>query len=505
MSVSIVENPVADDADPAPAAHPRGHLLDPWVIAALTAVISGAWAGRPSLWFDEGATITASASRTLPELWKLLGHIDAVHGLYYLLMHGWFAIFPATEFWSRVPSALAVGAAAAGVVVFAKQFCGRTTAVCAGAVFAILPRITWAGIEARSSALVVAVAAWLTVLVVAAVRRNRARLWVSYALLLMVAILVNVNMVLLVAVYGAILPLLSPRGARKWPAIWLSVASVVALGGQIHTVIATTWILGVAMPSGYPHPPAVRRELFDRVCRGVPLFRAAQDMGVSTTRAWVWWRDAGAMKLHIGGRGEGERGLVEAGNMSLPGGRGHRLSVEERVEIMRGRDAGLSDAEIADQLGRDRTTIYRETRRNCNADGDYHALMAHARAGEKARRPKEFKLNDPQLCAAIERWMDDGWSPKLIAEMLARDHPDDKLARVSHETIYTCLYVQGRGQLRAELNKCLSTKRTARKPRGSTERRGKFSDVITISQRPAVVDDRAVPGHWESQWCCQAA
>lgn len=232
MSVSIVENPVADDADPAPAAHPRGHLLDPWVIAALTAVISGAWAGRPSLWFDEGATITASASRTLPELWKLLGHIDAVHGLYYLLMHGWFAIFPATEFWSRVPSALAVGAAAAGVVVFAQQFCGRTTAVCAGAVFAILPRITWAGIEARSSALVVAVAAWLTVLVVAAVRRNRAQLWVSYALLLMVAILVNVNMVLLVAVYGAILPLLSPRGARKWPAIWLSVASVVALGAM---------------------------------------------------------------------------------------------------------------------------------------------------------------------------------------------------------------------------------------------------------------------------------
>ena len=93
--------------------------------------------------------------------------------------------------------------------------------------------------------------------------------------------------------------------------------------------------------------------------------------------------------------------------------------------------------------------------------------------------------------------MDDGWSPKLIAEMLARDHPDDRLAQVSHETIYQCLYVQGRGQLRADLNKCLSTKRAARKPRGRTERRGKFSEVITISQRPAVVDDRAVPGHWE--------
>lgn len=152
-----------------------------------------------------------------------------MHGLYYLLMHGWFAVFPPTEFWSRLPSALAVGAAAAGVVVFAKQFSGRGTALCAGAVFAILPRVTWAGIEARSSALVVAVAAWLTVLVVAATRHNRARLWVSYALLLMVAILVNVNMVLLVLVYAAVLPLIAtavaPGRPRKWPAIWLGVAS----------------------------------------------------------------------------------------------------------------------------------------------------------------------------------------------------------------------------------------------------------------------------------------
>jgi mannosyltransferase len=232
MSLSTVENPVADDAEPAPAARARGRLLDPWAVAALTAVISGAWAARPSLWFDEGATITAAASRTLPELWKLLGHIDAVHGFYYLLMHGWFAIFPPTEFWSRAPSALAVGAAAAGVVVFAKQFSGRGTALCAGAIFAILPRVTWAGIEARSSALVVAVAAWLTVLLVAAVRRNRAQQWVSYALLLMVAILVNVNLVLLVLVYAAIFPLLAPGRPRKWPAIWLAVTSVVALGAM---------------------------------------------------------------------------------------------------------------------------------------------------------------------------------------------------------------------------------------------------------------------------------
>lgn len=204
------------------------------------------------------------------------------------------------------------------------------------------------------------------------------------------------------------------------------------------------------------------------------------------------------------GRG-GRLGLLEPGNMFLPGGAGHRISVKERVEIMRGRDAGLSNAEIAKRLGRDRTTIYREIRRNCNADGDYHALLAHARASQNAKRPKEFKLNDTRLCAAIERWMDDGWSPKLIAQMLARDHRDERLVRVSHETIYKCLYVQSRGQLRADLNKCLSTKRGTRKPRDHTARRGKFSDVITISQRPAEVDDRAVPGHWESQCFCQAA
>jgi mannosyltransferase len=232
MSVTIVEDPVAGDAEPAAPQRPRGSSLDPWVTAALAAIISGACAGRPSLWFDEGATISASASRTLPELWKLLGHIDAVHGLYYLLMHGWFAIFPPTEFWSRVPSCLAVGAAAAGVVVFGKQFSGRTTALCAGAVFAILPRMTWAGIEARSSALTAAVAVWLTVLLVAAVRRNRARLWVAYALVLMVSILVSINTVLLVAVYAAMLPVLAPRQGRRWPAVWLAVCSAAALGAM---------------------------------------------------------------------------------------------------------------------------------------------------------------------------------------------------------------------------------------------------------------------------------
>jgi mannosyltransferase len=231
MAVSTVEQRAADIAgEPAPA-RPRGRLLDPWAIAVFAAGISGAWACRPSLWFDESATISASASRTLPELWKLLGHIDAVHGLYYLLMHGWFAIFPPTEFWSRVPSALAIGAAAAGVTVFTRQFVpGRATAVCAGVVFAILPRTTWAGMEARSYAFAAAAAIWLTVLLVTAVRRNRPRLWVSYALALVLSILLNLNLVLLVLVYAVMLPLLAPKKSRKSPVIWWAVSSAVAVG-----------------------------------------------------------------------------------------------------------------------------------------------------------------------------------------------------------------------------------------------------------------------------------
>jgi len=176
------------------------------------------------------------------------------------------------------------------------------------------------------------------------------------------------------------------------------------------------------------------------------------------------------------------------------------------VEIMRGLDAGLGFAEIGERIGRDRTVVWREYRRNCLPSGDYHALMAHAFATQKARRPKAFKLGDHPLCAAIEDWMGDGWSPKLIADVLARVYGDDKLMRVSHETIYQCLYVQTRGTLRADLHRCLSTKRSARKPRGSTKRTGVYGDeVFTISDRPAEAADRAVPGHWEGDLILGAA
>lgn len=202
-----------------------GRLADPLGVAMLAFVVSAAGAARPSLWFDEAATISAS-TRSVPELWRLLHNIDAVHGLYYLAMHGWFAIFPATEFWSRLSSCLAIGIAAAGVVVVGKQFSTRTVAVCAGIVFAILPRITWAGIEARSYALTAAAAVWLTVLVVAAARRNAATLWPLYGLALVVSTLLNVFVVLMVLVHAVVVPVV----AKKRPTVvWWVVTSTVAL------------------------------------------------------------------------------------------------------------------------------------------------------------------------------------------------------------------------------------------------------------------------------------
>jgi IS30 family transposase len=250
------------------------------------------------------------------------------------------------------------------------------------------------------------------------------------------------------------------------------------------------------MPSGYPFPRSVRREFFDLVCQGMSVTQAERRVGVSFLTGSRWWREAGAMKL---GSNQWCSGLANPGDVSRPGGPGHRLGAAERVTIMRGRDAGLSHADIAKKIGRDRTVVYREIRRNTNADGDYHALMAHARAADRAHRPKPFKLTDNPVCALIEAWMDEGWSPKLIADMLAREHPDDRLARVSHETIYKCLYVQARGSLRADLHRCLSTKRAARKPRGRATSHGVYppGSVLTISDRPAEAADRAVPGHWE--------
>lgn len=164
--------------------------------------MSLAGAGRPSFWYDEAATISASYSRPLIALWQMLGDVDAVHGLYYVLMHGWFTIAPPTEFWSRVPSGLAVGVAAAGVVVLGRQLSSGGVGLTAGVVCAILPRATWAGIEARPYALTMVLAVWLTVVLVWASGRESRWAWTGYGALLAVSILFDVYLALLVPAHA---------------------------------------------------------------------------------------------------------------------------------------------------------------------------------------------------------------------------------------------------------------------------------------------------------------
>lgn len=176
---------------------------------------------------------------------------------------------------------------------------------------------------------------------------------------------------------------------------------------------------------------------------------------------------------------------------------GFRLSFEDRVEIAVGIARGETNGEIARRLGRHPSTIGREIGR-CQSRGRYQAWTAQRKADRLSRRPKEHKLAQcPRLLAEVEAGLEKRWSPEQISAKLKVDHPDDLEMRISHETIYLSLFVQSRGELRRELAACLRTGRRTRKPQGRAETRGRIKDMVSISERPAEVEDRAVPGHWE--------
>jgi len=173
-----------------------------------------------------------------------------------------------------------------------------------------------------------------------------------------------------------------------------------------------------------------------------------------------------------------------------------RLTLADREEIILGLRAGESFTVIAARLGKAVSTVSREVAANGGRD-QYRAWRAHARPREQARRPKTPKLACPQLAAQVATWLDQWWSPVQIARRLRIEYPGDPMMRVSHETIYQALYVQGRGELRRELARCLRTGRAKRRPRGRDGRSGHIKDMVMISERPAEAEDRAVPGHWE--------
>jgi transposase, IS30 family len=173
------------------------------------------------------------------------------------------------------------------------------------------------------------------------------------------------------------------------------------------------------------------------------------------------------------------------------------LSLDDRIEIRIGLEQGLSLRAIARRLGRNPSTVCREV----NANGgrhNYTPTSAHRRAHERVRRPKITKLAaNPELCARVVADLKQLWSPEQIANRLRDEFGDDHSMRISHETIYKTLYVQGRGELRRELARCLRTGRARRVSRARLEKRGRNPGMVMISERPPEVDDRAVPGHWE--------
>ena len=176
--------------------------------------------------------------------------------------------------------------------------------------------------------------------------------------------------------------------------------------------------------------------------------------------------------------------------------RSGNLTIEERESILIGLHRGDSLAFIARALGRPTSTVSREVARNGGRAG-YSAWSAHEHAQRQARRPKPCKLRAGRLHAEVSRGLKRWWSPDEISRRLVVDFPDDPEMRVSHETIYQSLFVQGRGELRRELARCLRSGRTTRLSRDRPARRGRMSDLVTIAERPAEVEDRAVPGHWE--------
>src|SRR5829696_1874413 len=300
-----------------------------------------------------------------------------------------------------------------------------------------------------------------------------------------------------------------------------------------------TWVEEVAMnrrkrrsdrsgrkPLPSPGRPPVagreeRRLFWAAIAAGVSSEDAAASAGVPQAVGARWFRKAGGMAPAMF--------MASAEPLS-----GRYLSFAEREEIALMRAQGHSMQEVARRIGRAASTVSRELRRNAATRSgglEYRATTAQWHAERSARRPKPAKLAlNPALRAYVQerlagmvvapsgaaiagpsvswkgrrhgrrqerRWAR-AWSPEQIARRLPIDFPDDVTMRISHEAIYQALFIQGRGGLRRELTACLRTGRALRRPQRRVDgRRERIKDKVLISERPAEVEDRAVPGHWE--------
>ena len=241
-----------------------------------------------------------------------------------------------------------------------------------------------------------------------------------------------------------------------------------------------------------------KRRFWELVRAGSDPTEAAGGAGVPAQTGQRWFRQAGGVP---------PPNVPEASS-------NRSLSMSEREEIFAGVERGDSISRIAKLLGRAPSTVLRELRRNMRHQlyrsrspfsqrrtrpWNYRPSWAQERAKRLASRPKTAKLaKNAVLRELVQAKLIKKLSPEQITRQLRKQFPDDAEMQVSHETIYQSIYVQGRGALRRELAVCLRTGRALRRPhRTSKERRGRIPNMVNISERPAEVEDRAVPGHWE--------
>jgi transposase, IS30 family len=236
------------------------------------------------------------------------------------------------------------------------------------------------------------------------------------------------------------------------------------------------------------YPREVEHRFWAGVRAGLVLEAAAGSAGVSPTTSRKWFVEAG-----------GVMPAAPAHGRVRP-----RLTFTQREEIAVLKSQKLTHVEIARQVGCHPSTVGRELTKGMTRDRDLHkptyrASTAQKKAEWRARRPKISKLAaSDRLREVVQAGLEEEHSPEQIANRLPLDHPDDPELRVSHETIYQALYVQGRGELRRDLHRRLRTGRALRRPRRTVgERRGRIPDMVNIAERPPEADDRRVPGHWE--------
>ncbi len=227
---------------------------------------------------------------------------------------------------------------------------------------------------------------------------------------------------------------------------------------------------------------AQKRELWERWERGESTSAVARALGKHTS----------SVHTH----------LAHTGGIRPPPRRRSRLalSLSEREEISRGIARYESIRLIAESVGRAASTVSREIARNGGYDR-YRAAGADERAWARARRPKRCKLaGNARLRRVVAGKLQQNWSPQQIAGWLKKEYSGDEAYQVSHESIYRSLFIPARGALKKELQAHLRSKRTIRRARSASSKgdnRGQIPDMISIRERPASVEDRALPGHWE--------